>query len=366
MLPPQFWIPKWNYLRLKCWWVQIFFFFSQEGNMDFWLWNTALVPCFCLPPLCQSTKSHARSREKGSDIFGVCWLNFTNTRFICFSFLKQRRRKLEHNAAPRLLWITRLWMFCFSRKKIWMNEKQETKGWQKKKSLFWLKVHPDTVSRGEMGFWLRSLPEVAHRDIASGGVIPLAPREAGFARPWKWAELGRRCLNSLLISLLVTSSRVLYFGWLFYITSFPQYLVGVSIEKSQNAEENDLLSIPFVTRGTKRWTPLRRPCCHEVSSLYLREGFNFARGTTGQWSTPQLAFWRMHFGLAMMTTVLWTAVPIQFMHNQTQLYLINEFTPVWSRAPIWPAFSFLYCNKLFLLTEQSLPKFLMLWFMWNN
>lgn len=41
-----------------------------------------------------------------------------------------------------------------------------------------------------------------------------------------------------------------------------------------------------------------------------------------------------------MTTELWTAAPTQLMHDQTQLYLINDFTPVWTRAPIWPHFLF--------------------------
>lgn len=39
-----------------------------------------------------------------------------------------------------------------------------------------------------------------------------------------------------------------------------------------------------------------------------------------------------------MTTKLWTAAPTQLMHDQTQLYLINDFTPVWTRAPICPHF----------------------------
>lgn len=39
-----------------------------------------------------------------------------------------------------------------------------------------------------------------------------------------------------------------------------------------------------------------------------------------------------------MNTGLWTAAPAQLMHDQTQLYLINDFTLVWTRAPICPHF----------------------------
>lgn len=39
-----------------------------------------------------------------------------------------------------------------------------------------------------------------------------------------------------------------------------------------------------------------------------------------------------------MTTELSTAAPTQLMHDQTQLYLINDFTAVWTRTPICPHF----------------------------
>lgn len=51
-------------------------------------------------------------------------------------------------------------LFYFSGNNVWKNEKQEPKKADKKKSFFSLEVHPDTVSRGQMGFWLRTLPEV--------------------------------------------------------------------------------------------------------------------------------------------------------------------------------------------------------------
>lgn len=39
-----------------------------------------------------------------------------------------------------------------------------------------------------------------------------------------------------------------------------------------------------------------------------------------------------------MTTELWTAAPTQLLHDQTQLYLINDSTLIWARAPICPHF----------------------------
>lgn len=270
---------KMKSFEVKMLMVQIFVPFTRSKH---WILDRETLPWSraSVSPHSAKAPSYKQGAEKREVTFlGVRWLDFTNTRFICFSLSRQRRGKVEHTQFLSCSKSESCDFFVFSGKKVWMNEKQETKGWQK--IFFWLQVHPDTVSRGEMGFCLRTLPEVAHRDIASRGVIPLAPREAGFVCPCKWAELGKRCPNPLLISsLLVTSSRVLYFGWPFYITCFARYFVCVSVEKSQSAQENYLLGIPFMTGGPKCWTPSRRPCCHKVSSLYLREGFNFAWGTT--------------------------------------------------------------------------------------
>lgn len=118
---------------------------------------------------------------------------------------------------------------------------------------------------------LARAPVAAHRNIASC---------TQFVCPCKWAELGKRYLNSFPIPyLFLTSSVVLYFGWLFYILCFAQQ----SVKKSQSAQENYVLSIPFVTRGSKCWTPLRR-LLHKVFSPHLREGFNVAWGLTAWWS----------------------------------------------------------------------------------
>lgn len=175
-------------------------------------------------------------------------------------------------------------LFYFSGNNVWKNEKQEPKKADKKKKFLLTRSSPRYCLKRTDGLLAEDLargPEAAHRGIASSSLILPAPREAGLVCPCKWAELRKWCLNLLpMSSLLVTSSGVLYFGWPFYITCFAQHFVGVSVEKSQSAQENDLLSIPFVSKGMKCWTSLRRPCCHEVSSPHSREGFNIAWGTT--------------------------------------------------------------------------------------
>lgn len=70
-------------------------FFHKKQILYFWPWNTSLAPCICFPPFCKNTKLQVKNREKRSDIVAVCWLNFTNTRFVCFSLLRQRRWKLD-------------------------------------------------------------------------------------------------------------------------------------------------------------------------------------------------------------------------------------------------------------------------------
>lgn len=177
--------------------------------------KSPLAQCFCFHPccpFCKNTKLQARNREKRSGIFGVCWLNFTSARFTCFFLLWQGRQKLGVSLAALNQKAVNIVLLFW--KKVWMNEKHEKKGWQK--CFFWFKF----VSREEMGFWLRTLPEVQglHTETFPSVVwFPLHPRQQDLC------ALLQTCLNPLPISAC-NIQWVLYFGWLFYITSFAHSL----------------------------------------------------------------------------------------------------------------------------------------------
>lgn len=76
--------------------------FHKKWILDFWLWDTALVPCFCSPLFCKSTKLHARSRKKRSDFLGyVDWTSRTLDLYV--SPIKAKEREIGTYTAPRLL-----------------------------------------------------------------------------------------------------------------------------------------------------------------------------------------------------------------------------------------------------------------------
>lgn len=160
-------------------------------------------PSHPLKSFCKKTKLQTRNREKRSDTFGVCWLNFTNSEFMYFFLLQQGRWKLDGSLAA-------------------LNQKAENiallfwkEGLDEKEGDFWLRVCPDTQEkRWAFGWGLHQ----KSRDCTQRPFLPWS--DSSCTQGSRICELFYKCAWIHCWSLLESSSEVLYFGWLFYITSF--------------------------------------------------------------------------------------------------------------------------------------------------